>query len=219
MKPIKITDRHLMFTQFVEEWGCDLNIGLILGKHRNYVIDTGLGENSVLPVLEHLQKGKPTIVINTHSHWDHVWGNHKFADCPIIAHKLCRETLDEIWDSEVERCKKFIDGEVRKCLPNVTFEGKMHFPDDGLTLFHSPGHAPDGISIYDAVDKILYVGDEIGDTDDEIIPNIYTDKATLMKTLEMWKKLDFEIAISGHNKPQGKDVIKRMEAELAKLEG
>ncbi|MCL2620255.1 MAG: Zn-dependent hydrolase, partial [Defluviitaleaceae bacterium] len=137
----------------------------------------------------------------------------------IIAHKLCRETLDEIWDSEVERCKKFIDGEVRKCLPNVTFEGKMYFPDDGLTLFHSPGHAPDGISIYDAVDKILYVGDEIGDTDDEIIPNIYTDKATLMKTLEMWKKLDFEIAISGHNKPQGKDVIKRMEAELAKLEG
>ncbi|MCL2236086.1 MAG: MBL fold metallo-hydrolase [Defluviitaleaceae bacterium] len=217
MKLIKITNRHLMFTQFIKEWGCDLNLGLILGEHRNYVIDTGLGENSVLPAIEHLQKDKPTVVINTHFHWDHIWANHMFAHCPIISHRLCREHLDLYWEKAFEHNKAKADGNVVKCLPNLTFDGEMFFPDDGLALFHSPGHSHDSISIYDAVDKVLYVGDEIGDTDEKIIPEIATNHATLRSTLEIWKKLDFEIAISGHNKPQDKGVIERMEAELERL--
>ena len=214
MKPTKITNRNIMFSEPMGET-YDLNMGLILGAKHNFLIDTGLGSGSVAPVLEYLEgNDKPVIVINTHSHWDHIWGNWVFENCPIISHKLCREILEEHWDNDVRQLSHRVDGEVRKCLPNMTFEGSMHFPEDGISLFHTPGHCANSISIYDAVDKVLYAGDEIGDTHDEIVPWIGTDMETMQRTIDIFKQYDFEICISGHNKPQGFDVLARMEAAL-----
>ena len=45
MKPVKITDRNIMFTQPMNEH-YDLNIGLILGNKHNFIIDTGLGSGN-----------------------------------------------------------------------------------------------------------------------------------------------------------------------------
>ncbi|MCL2854813.1 MAG: MBL fold metallo-hydrolase [Defluviitaleaceae bacterium] len=220
MKPIRITGRHVMFSQPIVRWGFDLNMGLILGKHRNYLIDTGFGSNSVAPVLEYLAgDDKPIIAINTHACWDHVWGNHVFEKGLIIGHKIAQEMLAKHWGDVVAKNAEYVDGDVRKCPPNLTFEGEMHFADDGISIFHTPGHSPCSISIIDTVDKVLYAGDNIGDTMDKIIPEIYGDMNDFRATVDFWKKLDFEIAISGHNKPQTKAVIKNIEAELAKLEG
>ena len=78
MKPIKISNRNIMFTQPMEKT-YDLNLGLILGAKYNYIIDTGLGSGSVAPILEYIGSDtKPIIVVNTHYHWDHVWGNWVF---------------------------------------------------------------------------------------------------------------------------------------------
>ena len=214
MKPIKITGRNIMFTQPMGKT-YDLNMGLILGIKHNFVIDTGLGSGSVAPVLEYIGNDtKPIIVVNTHCHWDHIWGNWVFANSMIVSHKLCRELEDKHWDEAIEALSHRIDGEARKCIPNMTFEGSLHFPDDGISMFHTPGHSPDSISIYDAADKVLYAGDEIGDTDEEIVPWIGTDMETMQNTIDIFKQYDFDICISGHNKPQTKAVLARMEAAL-----
>ena len=221
MKPIEITKRNIMFTQSIAEWdGLALNMGLILGAKRNYLIDTGLGKNSVTPVLNYIgETEKPLIVINTHAHWDHVWGNYIFADNLIISHKNCRDELDKNWDKDFQKNEHFADGEVCKCLPNVTFENNLYFADDGVYLFHTPGHTTSCISIYDEVEKILYVGDAIGDegeNDIDIIPNIRTTPDIMQETIEKWKKVDFELCIIGHNKPHKKDVLSAMESVLIK---
>jgi len=214
MKPIKISNRNIMFTEPMGQT-YDLNMGLILGTKHNFVIDTGLGNGSVAPVLEYIgDDKKPIIVVNTHCHWDHIWGNWVFANSIIISHKLCRELEDKHWDEAIEALSDRIDGEAHKCLPNMTFEGSLYFPEDGISMFHTPGHSPDSISIYDAVDKVLYVGDEIGDTDDEIVPWIETDMETMQRTIDIFKQYDFDIAVCGHNKPQTKAVLARMEAAL-----
>jgi len=217
VKPIKITNRNIMFTQPMGQT-YDLNMGLILGTKHNFVIDTGLGSGSVAPVLEYIgDDKKPIVVVNTHCHWDHIWGNWVFANSLIISHKLCRQLEDKHWDEAIETLSDRIDGEARKCLPNMTFEGSLHFPDDGISMFHTPGHSPDSISIYDAVDKVLYAGDEIGDTDEEIVPWIDTDIQTMQRTIDIFKTIDFDICISGHNKPQTKAVLARMEAALPEV--
>jgi len=215
MKPTKITNRNIMFSEPMgSEY--DLNLGLILGVKHNFVIDTGLGSGSVAPILEYLVGDtKPVIVINTHGDWDHYWGNHVFEHCQIIAHPICRETLEKHWDSEVKRNEGKNDGEVRKCLPNVTFEGKLNFVEDGIMIFHTPGHTPCCISVLDMVDKVLYAGDNIGDTEEDILPQINTNKHIFRNTLGFYKGLDFNICISGHNKPQTKEVLLKMEAKLA----
>jgi len=215
MKPIKITNRNIMFTQPMNQ-RYDLNMGLILGTKHNFVIDTGLGSGSVAPVLEYIgNDSKAIIVVNTHCHWDHIWGNWVFANNLIISHKLCRELEDKHWNEAIETLSDRIDGEVYKCIPNMVFEGSLHFPEDGISLYHTPGHSPDSISIYDSADKVLYVGDEIGDTEDEIVPWIGTDMETMQLTINFFETLDFDICISGHNKPQTKAVLARMEAALA----
>ena len=215
MKPIKITDRNVMFTQPMNE-RYDLNMGLILGKKHNFIIDTGLGSGSVKPVIEFIGNSKkPVVVINTHYHWDHVWGNFMFKDSLIIGHPLCCKLQDKHWDEMVKDNRSAIDGEMRKCLVNITFEGTLHFPDDEITIFTSIGHSGDDISVYDTVEKVLYAGDNIGDTEDEIIPWISTDFETFKSLIELYKKYDFDYCIAGHNKPQTKEVLARMEAALS----
>ena len=211
MKAIKITNRNIMFTK-PTIYGWDLNLGLILGEHRNYIIDTGAGSKDVQPILDYLVNNeKPIVVIITHWHWDHVWGNWCFADNIIISHSLCREFVDKHWDEEIEKnTEHVVAGTVHKKLPNLIFEDKLYFPDDGISIFHSPGHTEDCISVCDEVDRILYAGDNIGDTDDEIIPVIDTDLETFQKLIDLYGTYDFDVCISGHNKPQDKGLIERM---------
>jgi glyoxylase-like metal-dependent hydrolase (beta-lactamase superfamily II) len=214
MKPIKISERNIMFT---EPMGKDynLNIGLIIGKHHNFVIDTGLGSGSIAPILKQLENSrKPIIVINTHAHWDHVWGNWIFHNSMIISHVKCKELMDKYWDMAYNDFSEKKDGEVIKWLPNLIFEQSLAFSEENIEIFHTPGHSIDSISIYDRDDKVLYAGDNIGDTDKFIVPYIDTDIDTFKKLIETYKKYDFNLCISGHNTPQKKDVILLMENAL-----
>jgi len=215
MKPVKITERNIMFTEPMSQ-EYDLNLGLILGEKHNYVIDTGLGSGSVAPILKYLgNSAKPIIVVNTHCHWDHIWGNWVFQKSLIISSATCRNLEDKYWDDAIREYSERIDGEVHKCIPNMVFEDSLCFPDDGISIFRTPGHSADGISVYDSVEKVLYAGDNIGDTEESIVPWIETDMETFQVLIETYKKYDFAFCISGHNKPQTKSVLDRMEFALA----
>ena len=223
MTPIKLTNRNTILT---EPWGkdpdhpadFDLNIGIIQSTKHNFLVDTGRGSGSVALVLDYLHNTKkPLIVINTHADWDHYWGNHLFAEHQIIAHQSCREALEQHWDKVWQQLAHKADGTVKKCLPNVTFTDRMDFHEDGVSIFHTPGHTPTCISVYDSVDRVLYAGDNIGDTDDEILPVINTDLETFGTLIQTYKGIDFDICVSGHNKPQDYSVVARMEEAWLRL--
>lgn len=216
MTPTIITDRNIMFSRPMNK-DYDLNIGLIFGEKNNYIIDTGAGGADVAPVLTYIVGStKPIIVVNTHCHWDHIFGNHVFDGNLIIAHTSCPDMIPagEEWDEAIRQLSGRLAGDVRRCPPNLTFEDRLHFPEDGITIFHTPGHSRDCISVYDAVDKVLYAGDNIGDTVDEIVPWIDTDLETFRQMIETYKSYNFDICICGHNKPHTKAVLARMENAL-----
>jgi len=154
------------------------------------------------------------IVINTHFHWDHVWGNHCFDRELIISHRKCREIIEETWEEELEKNKHFMMGEVKLKLPNLVFDDELYFPDDKIRLFYTPGHSIDGISVFDEVDGVLNAGDNIGDTLEKIVPNLYSNVELYRKSLQLYKQLDVKYCISGHNVILGKDVFEKIENEL-----
>jgi glyoxylase-like metal-dependent hydrolase (beta-lactamase superfamily II) len=206
-----------MFTEPMDTYS--LNLGLIIGNRHIFVIDTGLGSNSVAPVFEYLSGDlrndvKQIVVVNTHFHWDHVWGNWMFDKNVIISHKNCRALMEKFWDADLARCAAYIDGQVHKRLPDLVFDHSLYFPDDNVRVFYTPGHTSDCVSVYDEVDKVLYAGDNIGDTPENILPEIETDTETFMKTLAVYGEIDFKLCVSGHNQPLGRDIIPRLAAEI-----
>lgn len=209
----KIGSRNYMATCQLPGW--DLNLHFILGNQRNYVIDTGLGAESMAPVKAFLaDSDKPTVVVNTHHHWDHIWGNHCFPGSPILAHRLCRELTIKYWDIMLEENRQLAAGEVQCRLPDLVFDSELYFPEDGIRLLYTPGHSTDGISVFDEVDRVLNAGDNIGDTMEEIVPYLTTDAPTYLETIQKYKSLGALSCISGHNAVLGPDVFDRILAAL-----
>lgn len=198
MKTTRVKRRSIVFTYPVAGW--DLNIHLIVGGRFNYLIDTGLGSLSIAPVLEHLKGSRnPLIVINTHHHWDHVWGNHAFAGDMIISHSRCRDQMESKWDEMLTAKRQYIQGEANKCLPNMVFDETLYFPEDRIRLFHTPGHTFDSISVLDEAEGVLNAGDNIGDTMEELVPSIETDTKIYAGTIMRYKEMDVQACVSGHN--------------------
>jgi len=220
MKITKITGRTIMFT-IPENATSYVNLCLIRGSKHNFLIDTGVGESSVKAVLEYLGNDpKPIIAVNTHAHWDHIFGNSALEGSIIVSHTLCRETIDREWDTKIkesiqEASRDYIDAEIHKCLPNLVFDTSLYFPEDGIALFHTPAHTPDGISIYDAVDKTLHTGDNFG-VFDGVAYLWGNDPADFERMIETYKQYDFNICIPSHSEPQTKEVLTLLETALTK---
>lgn len=174
------------------------NVFLIEKKSKVFLIDTFCGPHSMKPIkkiLEDNYNSKDLIVINTHFHWDHVWGNSSFKDNIIISHELCRELLDKNWEEQLKENEKYILGSVEKFLPNFTFKESINFHNEGIEIFYSPGHSADSISIFDHDEKILYVGDNLEK------PIIYVendDIESYIKTLKRYLDYKPKKIMAGH---------------------
>lgn len=208
MITLKITNRVTMFT---ENMDFDLNLFLIEGEHCNYIIDTGLGNEHSDFILDYIkEKGccdKQIKVINTHYHWDHIWGNGKFKNNDIIAHKKTVDLINENWERTFFGNSDYKKGEVEMTLPNVLIEKELYFSEDHIRIFYSPGHTIDSISVLDEKDKVLIASDNIGDDDENIVPSIYGSRADYLDTLYKYKSMDWSILLSGHNKVRSRKTI------------
>ncbi|MFT8314834.1 MAG: MBL fold metallo-hydrolase [Clostridium sp.] len=174
------------------------NVFLIEKKSKIFLIDTFCGSNSMEPIKRMLKdkyNDKETIIVNTHFHWDHVWGNSSFKKNTIISHELCRDLLNKQWDEQLNKNKKYIFGNVEKLLPNLTFKESINFHKEGIEIFYSPGHTVDSISIFDHDEKILYVGDNL---EKPIIYVEHKDIDTYIQTLNTYLGYKFTKIMAGH---------------------
>jgi len=218
MQITKLSERNILFTVPEDAEGGFVHMGLILGKKHNFIIDTGMGESNINAIRDYIgDDSKPIIAIITHAHWDHMFGNSALKDEIIVSHALCREIMDSEWDTKtkdnIETKRDYIDAEIHKCLPNLVFEGSMCFPEDGIRLFHTPGHTDDSINVYDAVGKVLYAADNFGAEDGEAC--LWMDDEPAERMIAQYKQLDFEICVPSHSEPQTREIIAMLEEDLA----
>jgi cyclase len=191
---------HLFIFEFGDVGTDTTNVYVIKGKTKSFVIDTFLGPQAISeikPVLNTDFTEKPTIVINTHAHFDHFWGNCAFQHATIVAHILCKQAIASKQQVEyLEKNSHYQSGQVEIVAPNLTFEKRVIFEDDGVELFYSPGHTRDTISCIDHVDQVLLVGDNIGLP----IPSIYLGVKVqdYIETLERYRSLRLPNMISSH---------------------
>ena len=212
MKIEKVKNRGILFTfeeLNVEPYNCLTNVYVVVGSNDYYICDTYLGPFYMKKINAYLEENygiKNYIIFNSHSHWDHIWGNCEFMNSKIIAHKKCREIIKSTGVEDLNLLKnQFAKDDLEIVLPNLTFETEIKFEDDGLIFFYSPGHSIDSSSLYDCSEKILFVGDNI----DNPIPSSFSWDNLLKyrETLEYYKSLDIEYVVQSHGAVMNKDVI------------
>jgi glyoxylase-like metal-dependent hydrolase (beta-lactamase superfamily II) len=63
-----------------------LNLYLLLGTQSALLIDTGCGLYPLKPIVDDLIGDRNLKVVNTHTHWDHILGNHEFGE--VYVHEM-----------------------------------------------------------------------------------------------------------------------------------
>lgn len=131
---------------------------LVIGSRKALVIDTMNGWEDVSAVVRSLTE-LPVMVVNTHGHCDHIYGNVYFeeaylnpADLPIAEEHIKFEQFQSECKKHNLHMPKF-----RPIYGGDTIDlGNLH-----LDVIELPGHTPGGILLLLKEDRILFTGDSI----------------------------------------------------------
>ncbi|HWQ64875.1 MAG TPA: MBL fold metallo-hydrolase [Methanospirillum sp.] len=203
MRVERIADRGHLLT-FDDE----ISLYLISGASLDLLCDTHLGPVSMEEIFETL-KYKPEnhrlLIFNSHSDWDHIWGNCVFSENIIIGHELCRQRLKERGAFDLMQNVAQKRGDVQLIPPNLTFTDQLTLEDEGIRFDYAPGHTVDSSVCYDMADEVLYLGDLVED------PIPYLDAYDLdqyITTLTSLLDHPARILISAHSGLVTRDLIK-----------
>ena len=147
---------------------------LVAGTERAALIDTGCGIGDVKRLAEEFTK-LPIMVVNTHSHYDHIAQNYLFDEVAIFDCPYSRQAAKKGRTRE-QMAKLLADGLLWKPLPPNFDRANYHVPsftptrwlqdgdvidlgDRELKVFHTPGHSPDSICLLDKDAKLFWTGD------------------------------------------------------------
>lgn len=146
---------------------------LIVGSTRAVLFDTGLGIGDMRRLASELTD-REVLVLNSHSHYDHIAGNHQFE---YLLGRDTAFTLGRAKGIAHEHVREFVgDGWIWKDTPTGFSASEYHVPpysidqfiSDGeriflgdrvLEIIFTPGHSPDSICLLDRDNRILFTGD------------------------------------------------------------
>ncbi|MFA5424906.1 MAG: MBL fold metallo-hydrolase [Phycisphaerae bacterium] len=131
-------------------------------QNKCVVIDTGLEPDGMLEYLT-AKKLIPVAVILTHGHADHIGGiaeiKNKFPQVKIYIHQADAPMLT----SPDENLSLLTGCSIQSPPADVQLKDgdAVSEADINLTVLHTPGHSPGGISLYSPDDKVLFSGDAL----------------------------------------------------------
>ena len=145
---------------------------LILGHNRALLFDTGMGISDLKNVTDQLTS-LPIVVLNSHTHNDHVGDNWEFKTVYGMDTAFTRHNaLGSRQDAQAELAPGQICGSLPSGFDSKTYVTRpwkiSAYIHDGsqialggrtLQVIATPGHTPDAISLFDRAHGLLFSGD------------------------------------------------------------
>jgi glyoxylase-like metal-dependent hydrolase (beta-lactamase superfamily II) len=152
---------------------------LIVGEERALLFDTGIGLLPVRTVVERITS-LPVLVLNSHTHYDHVGGNWMFDEVLAMDTDYTRANMAGFAHGAIAADlvpEAFCKGPPRG-VDLSTFRTRpwqaARYIEDGeildlggrtLEVLHVPGHTPDATALLDADNGLLFTGDTFYDAE------------------------------------------------------
>ena len=152
-------------------WGA--NQGFVTTRDGTLVVDSGFTAQAAKGLLAEMRKRKAKnarILVNTHDHSDHVFGNSLFESSSlIVAHANCRRRLIELGSKRIATYRRF-DARLKSSLkgltispPVLTYQEEMEFELGGTVfrLLHPKvgAHTSGDTMVLLPEQRILFAGD------------------------------------------------------------
>ncbi len=149
------------------------NAGVIVGHDGVLVIDSlrvPSFARDLIADVKHLTSKPVRYVVDTHSHWDHAWGNQEFPDATIVGHDNCRAEMLDVDLVEWWRNRAVTSGmpwseeakTVEVTPPDLTFDSSMrlHLGNTEVHLrYLGRAHTSGDIFIHLPQHRLLFTGD------------------------------------------------------------
>lgn len=161
-----------IYTESLDGMG-DPWIYLIVGPEKAMVIDTGFGVGDLKGLIRKLIGDIPLVVVNTHSHFDHAYGNFQFDrvychenELPLLKTKMNPGIWDYLFDekgkckwTEFDRCDIVPFREYE--LVGLTGGSKITLGGSyEIEMVFLPGHSPGHAGFLDRQNRIFFPGDD-----------------------------------------------------------
>ncbi|MCX5065915.1 MBL fold metallo-hydrolase [Micromonospora lupini] len=198
---------------------CVGNAGIIVGTERVVVVDTAATRaraQALLACVHRLAPGRPHIVVNTHHHGDHVFGNCVFPrEAEIVAHETARSemartglAMRDLWPQA-----DFSGIDLR--LPTRTLRDRLTLDPGGtrVELMHvGPAHTTNDVVVWLPQPRVLFAGDVAfsGRTPFVLMGSV----AGSLRALASLRALRPQVVVSGHGEVAGPEVLDATEAYL-----
>lgn len=214
----RVADGVYAYTQPEGGW-CLNNAGLIAGSGRTVLVDTAATEaraRALRTAVERIAPDGPDIVVNTHFHGDHTFGNGQFTPrATIVAHEGTRADSEEAGLGICELWPDVAWGETPLTLPTLTFRDALtvHAGDLTVELLHlGPAHTANDVIAWVPERSVLFAGDLVWSG---VTPFVLMGSfAGTWSALDRMRELAPTTVVPGHGPVGGTELLDATESYL-----
>lgn len=191
---------------------CLSNAGVVAGPDGVMVVDTLATERRaqrLRATVDELGAGPQRLVVNTHHHGDHNFGNQVFGQgAVVVAHERARTEMAETGLALTGLWPQVEWGELRVVLPALTFTDRLtvHIGAHRAELVHvGPAHTTNDVVVWLPEERVLFVGDVVlsGATPFVLMGSV----SGSLEAIERLRGLGARTVVCGHGPVSGPEVF------------
>jgi cyclase len=198
---------------------CLNNAGIIVADGRTALVDTAATEARALLLRDAVRSVTPyapRIVVNTHFHGDHAFGNFVFApEAVVVAQELCRTEMTAAGLHLTTLWPDVHWGDLTLEPPSVTYRETLtlHIGDIEAQLAHvGPAHTTNDTVVWLPRQRVLFTGDLVMSGVTPFFP--MGSLSGSLDGIARLREYDARVLVTGHGPVAGPEVLDTAESYL-----